>query len=81
MDYSVYVLESVKDGRLYIGVTQSVQDRISYHNRGRVRSTKGRRPFRLLGSKTFDSFRAARAAEVLLKRFKDPVRVRSWILA
>ncbi len=56
------------------------EKRLKYHNSGRVQSTKARRPFRLFGRKDFHSFAEARAAEVCLKRFKDPHRVRAWIV-
>ena len=79
--FSVYVLESETDKRLYIGVTKDIKARLSYHNTGRVRSTKARKPFRLLGHKEFDTFNKARKAEVNLKRLKSPLRVRAWILA
>ncbi len=77
----VYVLESQKDGRLYIGILKDVSKRIGYHNRGRVRSTKSRRPFQLVGHKKFASLAEAREMEVALKRMKDPARVRAWVLA
>ncbi len=79
MQHFVYVLESERDGRLYLGVTKGIASRIKRHEGGKVASTKFHRPFRLLGSREFGSFAEARAAEVLLKRFKDSARVRSWI--
>ena len=79
MQHFVYVLESERDGKLYIGVTKDIASRLKKHEAGGVTSTKSRRPFRLLGSREFGSFAEAREAEVLLKRFKDSTRVRSWI--
>ena len=81
MEHVVYVLESDRDGRLYIGVTRDVSSRIKRHNAGRVPSTTHRRPLRLVGTRPFHSFAEARAAEVQLKCFKDPARVRAWIAA
>ena len=79
MEHVVYVLESEKDHGLYIGVTKDLSSRLRRHNYGLVRSTKARRPFRVIGSKHFVTFEEARAVEVMLKAFKDPVRVRTWI--
>ena len=79
--WNVYVLESQKDSKLYIGVSQDVVIRVRRHNAGGVSSTKYRRPLRLIGSKACSSFTEARAAEVNLKRLKNPSRVRAWILA
>jgi putative endonuclease len=43
-----YVLYSKKDGNFYIGFTQDLKLRFDPHNKGRVKSTKGRRPFKLI---------------------------------
>ena len=39
-----YILKSLKDGRYYYGSTRNLTQRIKDHNRGKVKSTKGRRP-------------------------------------
>jgi len=44
----VYVLASQKDGKFYVGYTKNVQKRVEEHNSGQVRSTKGRRPMKLI---------------------------------
>ena len=46
--YSVYVLKSEKDGKLYVGCTSGIVKRIKYHNDGKVFSTKNRGPFKLI---------------------------------
>lgn len=46
--YYTYVLESLKDGNLYIGWTDDLNERLAKHNGGRVTSTVYRRPFRLI---------------------------------
>ena len=51
MTFFVYFLKSEKNGDLYIGSTQNVHDRLRSHNSGRVKSTKGYRPWNLLGYK------------------------------
>ncbi len=50
----VYVLKSEKDGNLYIGCTQDIEERLKYHNSGRVRSTKSRVPFGILYSEAYN---------------------------
>ena len=42
-----YILKSEKDGKYYYGSTKDINDRLNYHNAGKVRSTKGRIPFTL----------------------------------
>lgn len=44
----VYVLRSQKDGKFYVGYAKNVQKRLEQHNSGKVRSTKERRPMKLI---------------------------------
>jgi len=46
--YYVYVIRSMKDGKLYIGQTNNLVKRIKEHNKGLVVSTKNRKPFKLI---------------------------------
>jgi putative endonuclease len=48
MEYFVYVLRSLKDGKFYTGYTMDLDNRLNEHNSGRVLSTNNRRPFELL---------------------------------
>jgi len=45
MEYYVYVLKSMVDGKKYIGMTIDFDRRLKEHNSGFVTSTKARRPF------------------------------------
>ena len=46
--YYVYVLLSLKDGNKYTGYTKDLSSRFEAHQKGKVVSTKNRRPFRLI---------------------------------
>lgn len=46
--YYVYVLKSKKDGQFYVGYTANLKNRLEMHNKGKVESTKHRRPFELV---------------------------------
>ncbi len=46
--YYTYVLQSTRDGRWYTGVTADLKTRVADHLNGRVRSTRPRRPLRLI---------------------------------
>ncbi|MCR4275729.1 MAG: GIY-YIG nuclease family protein [Candidatus Wolfebacteria bacterium] len=46
--YYVYVLESIKDGKRYVGFTNDLKKRLSAHQKGEVSSTAHRKPFRLI---------------------------------
>ena len=63
----VYVLRSLKDGKRYVGMAGDVEKRLEEHNRGHVRSTKGRRPFVLVISEECEDLRAARVKEKYYK--------------
>ena len=54
MFYS-YILKSLKDGKYYYGSTEDLDLRLAKHNKGDVRSTKGRRPLVL---NYFEAFEA-----------------------
>lgn len=44
----VYVLKSKKDGQFYVGYTADLRKRLDLHNKGKVESTRHRRPFELV---------------------------------
>ncbi|MFA6908318.1 MAG: GIY-YIG nuclease family protein [Patescibacteria group bacterium] len=46
--YFTYVLVSKKDGKLYIGYTHDLNQRIKDHNDGAVAVTQNRRPLKLV---------------------------------
>ena len=63
----VYVLHSLKDGKLYTGISKNPKARVVQHNLGMTKSTKGRRPFELIYSKKQKSVSEARDREKFLK--------------
>ena len=65
--YYVYILKSLKDGKLYTGQTDNVHKRLSAHNSGKVRSTSSRKPFELIYSEEFLTRSQARWKERYLK--------------
>ena len=69
--YFVYLLQSLKDNRFYIGQTDNVSRRLDDHNRGKVSSTRHRRPFILAGFEVYESRNEARWIEYNLKNHSD----------
>ncbi len=63
----VYVLKSNKDQKFYIGSTRNLENRVNSHNKGKVRSTKARRPLALVHKEEHDSITSARQRENFLK--------------
>ncbi len=51
--YYVYIFQSQKDKKLYIGFTSNLKKRIRKHRVGEVTSTKTRRPLRLIFYEAF----------------------------
>jgi putative endonuclease len=51
--FFVYVLRSCATGRLYVGSTQDVQDRLRRHNEGRSKATRHGVPWVLLHTEAF----------------------------
>ena len=42
--FFAYILKSLKDGRYYYGSTENIVNRVIYHNKRKVKSTKNRTP-------------------------------------
>ncbi|TET79122.1 GIY-YIG nuclease family protein [candidate division TA06 bacterium] len=65
--YVIYVLRSLKDGKLYIGHTDSLHMRLIRHHSGDVRSTKARRPLKLVYSESVQTREKAVSRERYFK--------------
>jgi putative endonuclease len=63
----VYAIKSGLNGRVYIGQTKGIEERIAAHNKGRVKSTKGQRPWELVAIQSVDSREKATWIEKKLK--------------
>jgi putative endonuclease len=46
--YYVYVLQSEKDHKFYIGLASDIKKRLEEHNSGKVSTTRNRRPLKLI---------------------------------
>ena len=68
--YYVYILKSLKDKRLYIGITCNLQRRLDEHNQGLNSSTASRTPLKLIYCEVFRSKSDAIRREINLKKFK-----------
>jgi putative endonuclease len=68
--FYVYVLKSLTDGNLYIGQTADYEKRLTLHNEGRIRSTRGRRPLRLIHLEEYETRGEAIKRERFLKSIK-----------
>jgi len=62
--YYTYILESIRDKKLYIGWTNNLKSRFVEHANGNVLSTKDRRPLNLI------YYEACLSKELAIKREK-----------
>ena len=79
MSHYVYILQSLKDGGYYIGETHSVDARLEFHNSGKQRSTKGRRPFKVVLIEVYPDRRTALKREKEIKSWKGGNRFKELI--
>ncbi|HSD98068.1 MAG TPA: GIY-YIG nuclease family protein [Patescibacteria group bacterium] len=68
--FSVYVLKSLANGRLYTGSTNNVERRLREHNAGQTKYTRSTRPFVLIYQEVYDTKVEAIRRERFLKTGK-----------
>ncbi len=67
---AVYILLSETDGRRYIGSTNNLARRLTEHNGGKVKSTRARRPLKVIYTERFANEGLARKRERFFKTHK-----------
>ncbi len=65
--YYIYVIQSSKDKKLYIGHTNNLVKRIREHNEDLVRATRKRKPFKLPYYEASNNLKDATSREKSLK--------------
>ena len=76
--YSIYILYSIRDGKLYVGCSADLTKRLDAHRCGKVISTRNRRPLELIHREEFENKADAFNRERFLKslwsgRFKRKI--------
>jgi putative endonuclease len=66
----VYILESLRDGRYYIGSTKDLGQRLKHHESGFTPSTKRFGKIKLIFKQEYNSLKEARYIEKKLKSLK-----------
>ena len=67
----LYILESLKDGTHYVGISENAETRLGvYHNNGRVKATKNKRPWKIIYREQHAGVSEAREREKYLKSYK-----------
>ena len=65
--YYVYSIKSLSRKYIYVGLTNNYERRIKEHQKGKEKTTKPYRPFKILFIEKFDTRAQARAREKYLK--------------
>lgn len=70
----VYIIQSLKNGRYYVGCSENPERRLmEFHNLGKVKATKLLIPWELVFSQKYENMAIARKVEWRLKRLKSRV--------
>jgi putative endonuclease len=77
--FYVYILYSRSLDKLYKGKTADLRSRFKKHNKGKVRSTKAGRPWKLIYYEAFLSSLDASKEEIFLKTGKGASRIKKLL--
>jgi putative endonuclease len=69
--YIAYIIKSLKVNRYYIGSTENIERRLSYHNSGKVKSTKAYKPWKIVYTERFETKSDALKREKQIKPYKS----------
>ena len=69
--FFIYVLQSERSGRYYIGSTSNVANRVEQHNSGMTRATRNLRPWHLVHTESYETLAQARKRESQIKSWKN----------
>jgi len=78
MNFYTYILECESSGMLYIGQTSDLKERLTRHNNGNSRFTKGKGPWKMIFSIKLELRSEAILLEQKLKGFKNRDRIKKW---
>ena len=82
MKYIVYVIQSIKTGRRYIGYTSDIDKRIKEHNQGINISTRNKGPWKLIYQESgFTSRTTALQREKEIKKMKGGIQFKKLLEA
>ena len=77
--FFLYILQSTSSGRYYVGQSENVQERLSYHNAGYSKALKNRGPWQLIYTEPYATRAAAVRRERQIKSWKDRSLIASLV--
>ena len=76
-NYYTYIIESLTSFHWYIGHSNDIQRRLTEHNSGQNKSTRGKGPWKLIFLKRFDTNLDANRFELKLKKLRNKDFIRN----
>jgi len=76
--FHLYIIQN-PNGKLYIGQTNNLEDRLLRHNSNQNKYTKNKGPWKLIYSQKFETRSEAVKLELKFKFWKNKKRVLAWI--
>jgi putative endonuclease len=77
--YKLYVLQSEKTKRYYIGQTEDLNERFLKHNSGSVKSTKNGIPWSVVYTEDYDNRTDALIREKEIKKYKGGIKFKKLL--
>lgn len=69
--YYVYILQSNKTGKYYVGYTNNIEKRLKEHNSGKTKSLVKQLPLELIKIEEYQFYEEARKREKQIKQYKS----------
>ncbi|AFH49900.1 Putative URI domain endonuclease [Ignavibacterium album JCM 16511] len=70
-NFYTYIIESLSDQSWYIGHTNNIERRLEEHNSGENKSTRAKRPWKLIFLRKFETNLEANRFELKLKKLRN----------
>ena len=77
--FFLYILQSEKNRKYYIGITKDIEIRLNQHNRGVGKSTRSNRPWRLVYTEEYNTWSEAAIREKQIKNQKSRAYIENLI--
>ena len=71
--YYVYLIQSKRDGEIYVGYTKNLRKRLAEHNSGKSSFTARKKPFRPVYYEAYLDLRDAKQREYKLKQYGSAI--------
>jgi putative endonuclease len=77
--HSTYILQSINNSGYYIGHAENLAKRLARHNSGLVKSTKFKRPWRIIYTENFETKSEAYKREMEIKKYKGGIKFKKLL--